>query len=423
MDFRTPLPNSAALSPHPELSGRAIDWRLVLLLACVGAVNYCDRTAISAVLPLIRTDLGASDVGLAAIGSVFLWTYAVGSLFAGWLSDRVPRTAVVIASLAAWSAVTIWTGFARSLTELLATRFVLGLAESAYLPAAVALLADYHGPARRGTAIGIHTAGLSFGTIAGATLAGYLGERYGWRSTFLLLGVAGLALAAFSFIALRNRNVPVEGTRKLSPFSTLPRVPSYWILLAQSMAAAVGVWVFMNWLPLYFQETYGMSLAFAGFSGTVLLQLPSVAGIVGGGVLSDRIASRNRAARMLLQSACYLAATPVVLMFTMGAAFGFAAAAVVGFALLRAVAMSNENPLLCDLIPAAGRSSAIGLMNAAQCFTGGLGVLLAGYLKKDYGLSGAFAAVSVLTLLCSCITAFGYFTVLRRDLPQGKASV
>lgn len=390
----------------------------MLLLTCVGAVNYCDRTAISAVLPLIRAELAASDVGLAAIGSVFLWTYAIGSLFAGWLADRIPRVTVVVASLAAWSAVTIWTGMARSLTELLLSRVFLGLAESAYLPAAVALLADHHDGARRGTAIGIHTAGLSFGTIAGATLAGYLGERFGWRSTFLFLGAVGIGLAILARLVLRRTASPpaMPASSPRQALFRFPAVPGYWILLMQSMVAAVGVWVFLNWLPLYFQESHHMSLAVAGFSGTVLLQLPGVLGIIAGGVLSDKIAVRDRAARMLFQSICYLLATPVVVMFSMGAAFTFAAVAVVGFSLLRALALSNENPLLCDLIPSTGRSSAIGLMNAAQCFAGGLGVLAAGYLKKDYGLSGAFAAVSVLTLICSGITAFGYFGRLRRDL-------
>lgn len=388
----------------------------MLLLTCVGAVNYCDRTAISAVLPLIRDDLHASDLGLAAIGSVFLWTYAAGSLFAGWLSDRVPRTVVVLVSLTAWSAVTIWTGLARSLSELLLTRVFLGLAESAYLPAAVALLADYHGPERRGTAIGVHTAGLSFGTIAGATLAGYLGERFGWRSTFILLGVVGLVLAVVATFALKERSKRQGENVEAALLSTVPRIPSYWVLLAQCMVAAVGVWVFLSWLPLFFRETHGMSLASAGFSGTVFLQIPGIAGVLSGGVLSDRIARRDRAARMLLQSICYLAATPIVLLFTMGTAFWLAAAAVVGFSLLRGIALANENPLLCDLVPSSGRSSAIGLMNAAQCFTGGIGVLLAGYLKNDYGLAGAFAAVSVLTLACAAITAWGYFVLLRRDL-------
>src|SRR4051812_25502155 len=133
------LPGTGLMRSPPR---PGIRWSIVLLLTSVGALNYCDRTAISAVFPLLRTDLQASDVGLAAIGSVFLWSYAIGSLFAGWLSDRVPRTTVIAVSLALWSAITVWTGMARSLTELLATRILLGLAESAYLPAAVAFLAD-----------------------------------------------------------------------------------------------------------------------------------------------------------------------------------------------------------------------------------------------------------------------------------------
>jgi MFS transporter, Spinster family, sphingosine-1-phosphate transporter len=384
-------------------------------------LNYCDRTAISAVFPLIRSDLHASDLGLAAIGSVFLWSYAIGSLFAGWLSDRVSRARVIAVSLAAWSAVTVWTGLARSLNELLATRVLLGLAESAYLPAAVALLADHHQPGRRGAAIGIHTAGLSFGTVAGATLAGYLGERFGWRSTFLLLGCLGICLAFVAAAVLRRKEIrpaPAQRTSGSGFASVLPRVPTYWLLLAQSMVASVGVWTFMLWLPLYFQETFSMSLAGAGFSSTFLLQVPGVLGVAAGGYISDSVARRDSTARMLLQSVSYLVATPLVLLFSAGAALAFTAGAVVGFSVLRSIALANENPLLCDLIPSSRRSSAIGLMNAANCFAGGLGVLAAGYFKRDYGLAGAFTAVSILTLTCAALTGFGYFVLLRRDLQR-----
>lgn len=402
-----------------------IKWSTVMLLTCVGALNYCDRTAISAVFPLLRSDLQASDVGLAATGSVFLWSYAVGSLFAGWLSDRVSRTRVIAVSLGAWSAVTLWTGLARSLNELLATRVLLGLAESAYLPAAVALLADNHRAEHRGTAIGIHTAGLSFGTVIGATLAGYLGQRFGWRSTFLLLGSVGIGLAFVASVVLRTKDTratQMQRTTASTLSAAFPRVPSYWLLVAQSMIASVGVWTFMVWLPLYFQETFQMSLGGAGFSSTFLLQVPGVLGVVAGGLISDAVARRGRSTRMLLQSICYLLATPIVLLFSAGAALAFTAGAVVGFTVLRSVALANENPLLCDLIPSSRRSFAVGLMNAANCFAGGVGVLAAGYFKRDYGLTGAFTAVSLSTLTCALLTAFGFFVLLRRDLERAHAT-
>lgn len=97
-------------------------WRVVWLLALVAAVNYADRTALSAVFPLLRSDLGLTDFQMGAVGTLFLWSYALGSLVAGLVADRWPRNRVITVSLLAWSLVTVLTGFARTGTELLATR-------------------------------------------------------------------------------------------------------------------------------------------------------------------------------------------------------------------------------------------------------------------------------------------------------------
>ena len=151
-------------------------WKLVVFLCVVAMVNYADRTAISAVFPLLGSELGMSDVALAALGSFFLWSYAACSPFAGVLADRFSRSRLVVLSLTAWSLVTIWTGFAHSATELLVTRVMLGVTECAYLPAALALMADHHDTDTRATALGLHLAGLNFGLIAGGTLAGQCGH-------------------------------------------------------------------------------------------------------------------------------------------------------------------------------------------------------------------------------------------------------
>ena len=153
-------------------------WRVVLLLACAAALNYADRTSLSAVFPLLQAELHLSDLQLAGIGTLFLWSYAAGSLGAGFLADRLPRHRVVAWSLLAWSLVTIVTGLARTANELLATRVVLGLAECFYLPAAVALIADHHPAASRGRALALHLCGLNAGLVGGGALAGYLGEQY-----------------------------------------------------------------------------------------------------------------------------------------------------------------------------------------------------------------------------------------------------
>src|SRR3954454_14074157 len=96
-------------------------------------------------------------------------------------------------------------GLAHRAGHLLALRYLLGLAECAYIPAAVGLLADPPAPSHRGRAIAIHTMGLNVGAILGATLSGFLGEHFGWRAPFVILGMLGIGLTLIAAYALRGR--------------------------------------------------------------------------------------------------------------------------------------------------------------------------------------------------------------------------
>ena len=159
-------------------------WGPLALLFLIAAVNYADRTALSSVFPLVRQELGLSDVGLAAIGSLFLWSYAAGSPFAGLVADRMRRGGLIVWSLLAWSTVTLATALARTSAELLLARVLLGFAECAYLPAANAFLADRYDPKNRATVMGIHAMGLSAGLVAGGLLLnvhGRPGDQRGQR--------------------------------------------------------------------------------------------------------------------------------------------------------------------------------------------------------------------------------------------------
>ncbi len=390
-------------------------WKLVALLFVIGGLNYGDRTAISSVFPLLRVDLGTSDVALAAIGSFFLWAYAFGSPLAGSLADRFSRANIIVASLAAWSLIMAATGLAASTNQLLLTRVLLGFAECAYLPAAVGLIADYHEPKTRGAAIGIHIAGLNFGMIAGGTGAGFLAEHFGWRVVFFVLGGAGLALAAFAKSILLDLKIPKAPVDKPN-FAALFRIPSFLIVLAEGMIVSIGVWIFLNWLPLFFSETYSMSLTRAGFLGTFPLQAASTLGFLSGGFISDRFARKELRRRMLYQSICYLISAPFLLVFLVNPSAVLLAAAIFAFAIFRTMGVGNENTITCDLLPPNLRSTAIGMCNALNCLAGGIGVLVAGSLKQSYGLQGVFGGISLIMLACAALTCIGYRFFLARDL-------
>ena len=374
-------------------------WRVVLLLACAAALNYADRTSLSAVFPLLQAELHLSDLQLAGIGTLFLWSYAAGSLGAGVLADRLPRHRVVTWSLLAWSLVTIVTGFARTANELLATRVVLGLAECFYLPAAVALIADHHPAASRGRALALHLCGLNAGLVGGGALAGYLGEEYGWRIGLYFLGGVGIVLSGVCLLALP---ASPRGEAPAPPAAVGPQLRGllqqrgYVLLALQSMLISVGTWMFFNWMPLYFRESFGLSLALAGFSGTAVLQLSAVGGALVGGTLSDRAARRSADGRLRMMTVCYLLCAPCLLIFLSGGGMAVISAAVVLFSFLRAVATANETPAMCEFVDPRDRSTAQSLMNMLNTIAGGTGVFIAGYLKADWGLSGVFAGVAVL---------------------------
>jgi predicted MFS family arabinose efflux permease len=276
-------------------------------------------------------------------------------------------------------------------------------------------------------AMALHLAGFYCGVVFGGTVAGYLGDSYGWRPSLLVLGCVGLLLGLLCKLAVfglpsSSGTEPVPEMQAMQSlrrsFSNLVRTASYWVLLLEAMLLAIGTWIFSNWLPLYFSEVFKMSLSGAGFAGTFPVQAGAMIGILAGGYFSDRVAKKDVSRRMLLHGLCYLVAAPLLLAFVGSRSYGVIVAAVFGYSLLRAVGGANANPLLCDLLPKNSWSTAVGLMNTANCFAGGVGILVAGYLKRDFGLGGIFAGTSGIVVVAGMLLLLGYFLFVRADLEK-----
>lgn len=413
-----PVPGVGAVPGQVAWPGR---WRMIGFLAFAAAINYADRTAISAVLAPIRAEFGLSDAALGLVGSIFLWSYAISSPVAGLVADRYPRPRIVLYSLFLWSAVTAITGIANGLVMLCVLRVALGAFESLFHPSAFALAAEHHGAATRAKAMCFLSLGFQSGIVIGGAAAGYLAEKYSWRLGFVALGAGGIGVACvakyflppISAAGIVDTRAPVMQSLKY-----LTRVPSFHLFLAKAMLIGGTTFVFFAWLPLYLLETYHMKLGAAGFLGTFMLQVTKVVGIAAGGWASDLVGRRAGRRRILLMAFCYLAAAPFLLVFLDQHTLWFVALALGGFSLFNGAGLANEQPALCEIVPSQFRSTAIGVYNTCATAAGGVGVLFAGVVKQDWGLQTVFASASLVYVAAWAMLIGGYCVFLQRDIER-----
>ena len=403
------------------MTGARYRWTVVALLWVVALLNYLDRQVIFAVFPLLEKDLKVSSVELGLLGTAFLWIYGALSPLGGWMADRISRRGVILLSLAVWSAVTVLTGLARNYHELLAARALMGISEACYLPAALALIADYHGEATRSRATGLHQSGLYAGIALGGAGGGWMGDHYGWRPAFFVLGAIGLVYCAVLAAGLREapRRKGGRETALKPPFGMAmaglaEAAPFWWVMTANALAS-IAYWCVYTWLAMFLFERFRVSLTEAGLSATFYIQAASVAGILTGGWLADRWAARHARGRVWTQSIGLSVAGPCLFLVGMTASWWVLLPCLVVFGLGRGFFDCNLMPVVCQTVPVELRATAYGILNFTSCVAGGAMAVAAGWFKDRIGLGGAIEISAAMLVVAAAILA-----ALRIGQPREK---
>lgn len=383
-------------------------WIVVGMLWWICLFNYADRQAIFSVFPALKSEMQLTDVQLGIIGGAFMWVYAASAPFAGLIADRFSRKSLILGGLIFWSAVTLATAYCREYWHLVAVRALEGLGESVYFPASMSLLSDYHGPDTRSKAMAIHQSSVYAGTIAGGTLAGYMAQYHGWRSSFYLFGWLGIALAFVLFAALK------EPPRTQSSGPVAPRSgaalfshPMSLVLIAVFVGANFVASVFLTWLPSFLNRKFGMTLAMAGFSSTAYLQIASVLGVLTGGILADRLARKHQAGRMMTQALGLFLGVPFLFMTGWTMSVAVLVLAMTGFGFFKGLYDANIWASLYDVVPAARRATALGVMNSIGWLGAGVAPVAIAALSDRYGMSASISATSAVYLLMGGLLAAG----------------
>ena len=410
-------------------------WLIVGVLWVVAALNYLDRIMITTMRDSLTQAVPMTDAQFGLLTSVFLWVYGLLSPFAGFLADRFNRSRLIVFSLLVWSLLTWLTGHARSFEELIVVRALMGVSEAAYLPAALALIADYHRGSTRSLATGIHMTGLSVGTgLAG--LGGWLAEKQGWRFAFDVFGWFGIAYAVALWFVLRDpakQSSPLAAReeRETSDGEECLRAPkahlaeqdgncaaprlgealaslfsnrSFWLLLAFWGLLALAGWAVAGWMPTYFKEHFSLGQGAAGISATSYLAVAMFAGKLIGGAWADRWSRTNDRARILVPAIGLFIAAPATLMLANTSVLALAIAGLSIYGLTRSFSDANLMPILCQVADSRYRATGYGVLNLFSCLVGGVTVYLGGVLRDaQISVSTLFMAAAVGMLVCGVL--------------------
>jgi MFS family permease len=400
------------MAAESKLAARA--WFIVGLLWVVGAFNYLDRVMITTMRGSVVAAIPMTDAQFGLLTSVFLWVYAALSPFAGFLADRFGRSRVIIASLFTWSLVTWLTAHATTFGELLTTRALMGISEACYIPAALALILDYHRGTTRSLAIGVHMTGIMVGSGLGG-LGGWIAERQGWSHAFLIFGLAGVGYSVVIAVFLRDAPVAPATDGVAAP----PRVRMgealtslfsrgaflltlfYWGLLG------LAGWGVVGWMPTYLKEHFHLSQGVAGLSTTGYMNSASLIGVLLGGVLADRWSATNIRAPILVSAIGLTVAAPAILLAASTSLLPLALAALFLCALTKSFCDTNMMPILSLVSDVRYRATGYGVLNMFSCTVGGLTIYVGGALRDahiDVNRVFQFSALSL--LVCATMILF-----------------
>lgn len=387
-------------------AGEGSKWTPVALLWGVALLNYLDRQVVFSQFSLMQKDLHATSLELGLISSVFLWVYGSLSPFAGYIADRWGRARIILIGLLVWSGATWITAHVSSINGMLGSRALMGVSEAFYLPAALALIVDRHGPETRSLATGIHQSGLYAGSILGGAWGGWMGQHYGWRPTFTLLGIVGVAYGVLLTFALR-RDRPRTNTLPVFPaLLQVIHARGFAFLALAFGAISVSNWLIYTWLPLFLSERFGWSLTKAGFTATFYTQAASFAGMLLSGILADRLAVRNPTARVWIQMLGMALSAPFLLSLSLSHSALIVITSLFAIGLLRPWFDVNAMPVLRQLVPSELCATGYGLLNMVGCLAGGVSAATAGGIKDRFGLSAAFQFAALVLVVGAGLLLF-----------------
>lgn len=395
------------------------------MLWAIAFFNYADRQAIFSVFPLLEREMQLTPVQLGLLGSAFAWVYGLAAPLAGMVVDRVTRKTAILGGLHVWSIICAATALSRNFRHLFWFRAAEGLGETFYFPASMSLISDYHGRETRSRAMGLHQTSVYVGTIGGGFFAGLIGQHYGWRLSFVVFGVLGILLGLVLHAVLKE---PRRGATEVPGAAVVPalsfgeflrlmgRTPTLLCLMGAFMCANFVAVVLLSWMPKFLYDKFHMSLAMAGLTATLFVQLASMAGAPVGGWLADTWRKRTPRGRIAVQMIGVLGGAPCVALCGLTGSVGVMIAALTVWGFFKGLYDANIFASVFDVVRPEARGTAAGFMNAIGWLAGGGSApLVIGIIAQRESLGFAIALTSIVYVAAALLLLTAIVFFVARD--------
>ena len=401
----------------------------LFLLFLTAFFNYADRYMLGILIPDIKADMNLSDTQIGFMtGIAFTLFYATLGIPIARLADIYSRRKIISFALGIWSLMTVLCGAAQNFVQLTIARVLVGVGEAGCTPPSQSIVSDTFQRNERSKALSIVALGSPVGLLLGFLLGGWITDLYGWRIALFAFGIPGIILAIFVFYFLKE---PLRGEsdgsiddgeresfRKV--FIFLLSKPTFRnCVLGQSVHGIVYLSL-IGWLPSFFNRTHDLSISEIGTWLAFVLGFSQLAGIYLGGVLGDRLGSKDPRWYLWISGYTILIATPFYLIV-----FLWPTPQIAFFALTIPFFLSvmQAGPSYNVIQTIAGPknravASAINIL-VINIIAGGIGPQVVGILSdsfvNNYGDASLKYSLLVVSLICS-IWAWVHFTLASKTV-------
>lgn len=403
-------------------------------------MNSFSRGSLSVAAPFIIQDFGITTAMMGVALSAFFWTYVVGNLIGGGLTDRFGAKLVLGISFTIWSLFSAMLGFAHNVTHILLARLGVGLGEGPSFPCAAKVISGNFPTEERGTAIGINSAGNRVGLALCPLIMAYLISGWGWRMAFFITGIGSLAWLVL-WVMFFNDKDSAQATAKEGAVQAVKAEPIRWGVLLRSRAilGLIGVkftqdflqWLFLTWVPAYLITGRHFSVMEMGFYTSLAFGVASIAQPFIG-FLSDWLIRSGwsiNSARKTIQIGLQLASATIIVTgysSNVGVAMFFMVLAISA----ESTCAGHIWTIMIDVIPREHIGAVSGVVNALGSVAGIISPIVVGFavqwtgnfqLALTIGGCSILIASAFLLFMVPSLNAPWYEALGIKHEPDGKA--